>query len=225
MARGSVSDFVFLYFGISTSLCPQTSRYEGRGDPRDLVCFLFCSFPVYARTRWQCPKPFDGRFFWGHSHFTGESRFSRDLCCGFLFFLYLSFFRRFLFISFDRDEYKIQVGNPLPFDLLFYIILAASLTVAVNLLGTFYSIAHLLLPVFALLPVIRSLKILTIVCVLFSIFSTCIGFMVSLVGLDRNGEMIYFPTSSSIILVLCFFAFLIHLIRFLISSVFSKRSR
>ncbi|XDD43825.1 metal ABC transporter permease [Leptospira sp. WS60.C2] len=144
---------------------------------------------------------------------------------GFFFFLYLSFFRRFLFISFDRDEYKIQVGNPLPFDLLFYIILAASLTVAVNLLGTFYSIAHLLLPVFALLPIIHSLRILTIVCALFSIVSTCLGFILSLVGLERNGEIIYFPTSSSIILVLCFFAFVIHIFRYLNTSFFSKKSR
>ncbi|PJZ82902.1 metal ABC transporter permease [Leptospira meyeri] len=143
----------------------------------------------------------------------------------FFFILYLSFFRRFLFISFDRDEYKIQVGNPLPFDLLFYIILAASLTVAVNLLGTFYSIAHLILPVFALLPIIRSLKLLTVVCVLFSVFSTISGFLISLVGIERNGEMIYFPTSSSIILVLCGLAFFLHLIRFLTTSVFSKSVR
>ncbi|TGM58212.1 metal ABC transporter permease [Leptospira vanthielii] len=143
----------------------------------------------------------------------------------FFFILYLSFFRRFLFISFDRDEYKIQVGNPLPFDLLFYIILAASLTVAVNLLGTFYSIAHLILPVFALLPIIRSLKLLTIVCALFSIFATISGFLISLIGIERNGELIYFPTSSSIILVLCALAFFIHLIRFLTTSVFSQSVR
>lgn len=143
----------------------------------------------------------------------------------FFFILYLSFFRRFLFISFDRDEYKIQVGNPLPFDLLFYIILAASLTVSVNLLGTFYSIAHLILPVFALLPLIRSLKLLTVVCVIFSVFATISGFLISLVGIERNGELIYFPTSSSIILVLCGLAFFLHLLRFLITSVFSKSVR
>ncbi|MDF3819397.1 metal ABC transporter permease [Leptospira sp. 96542] len=141
------------------------------------------------------------------------------------FVTYLSFFRRFLFISFDRDQYKIQVGNPIYFDFLFYIILAASLTVAVNLLGTFYSVAHLLIPVFTLLPIIRSLRLLALVSILFSALATIFGFYLSLFGVEAGGETIYFPTSSSIVLLLCVVSFFVYFVRFLNTFLFRKTNR
>lgn len=131
--------------------------------------------------------------------------------------IFLSFFRRFLYISFDADQYRIQVGRSFFYDFLFFFILVATLTVAVNLLGTFYSISHLLVPVFALLPFVRSLRILAIAVTLFSVIGTWIGFFLSLVGLKIGGEVIYFPTSSTIVLVLILMAVLTLFIKKLIT--------
>jgi len=131
----------------------------------------------------------------------------------FSFFVYIALFRRFLFLSFDREEYRIQIGNPVIYDTIFYMILSVAVTVAVNLLGSFYSIAHMLIPVFTLLPFVRSTKILAILCILFSILGTAGGFLLSLTGINYHGEEIYFPTSSLIILFLCLLSFSMFLFR------------
>ncbi|TGN17566.1 metal ABC transporter permease [Leptospira idonii] len=136
------------------------------------------------------------------------------------FIFYLSFFRRFLFLSFDRDEYRIQIGNPIFYDILFYMILSTAVTVSVNLLGSFYSIAHLLLPVFTLLPFVRSTKILALLSILFSLLGTIGGFFLSLTGFHHHGEEVFFPTSSTIILFMCILSFLILTVRSLIKRFF-----
>jgi ABC-type Mn2+/Zn2+ transport system permease subunit len=122
----------------------------------------------------------------------------------FALFLYGFFFQRFLFISFDPEQYKIQKGNPLFFDLLYYAILAVAITVAVNLFGSFFSMSHMIIPVFTLLPWFSSIKKLAIAVVILSVFGTLLGFYFSLFGFRWRGEEIFFPTSSTIILVLCF---------------------
>lgn len=98
--------------------------------------------------------------------------------------LYGFFFSRFLFISFDPDQYRIQKGNPLFYDLLYYAILAISITVAVNLFGSFFSMSHMIIPIFSLLPWITSFRWLAVGCIFFSIFGTLLGFYFSL--LDRK---------------------------------------
>ncbi len=129
------------------------------------------------------------------------------------FFVYLSLFRRFLFLSFDKEEYRIQIGNSILYEIIFYSILCIAVTVAVNLLGSFYSIAHMLIPVFTLLPFVRSTKSLALFCILFSLFGSIGGFLLSLTGINYHGEDIYFPTSSLIILFMCFLSFVTLLIK------------
>ncbi len=129
------------------------------------------------------------------------------------FFVYLSLFRRFLFLSFDKEEYRIQIGNSILYEIIFYSILCIAVTVAVNLLGSFYSIAHMLIPVFTLLPFVRSTKSLALFCILFSLFGSIGGFLLSLTGIKYHGEDIYFPTSSLIILFMCFLSFVTLLIK------------
>jgi ABC-type Mn2+/Zn2+ transport system permease subunit len=132
------------------------------------------------------------------------------------FLVYIAFFRRFLFLSFDMEEYRIQIGNPVIYDTIFYIILSVAVTVAVNLLGSFYSIAHMLIPVFTLLPFVRGAKSLAILCILFSMLGTAGGFLISLTGINYHGEEIYFPTSSLIILFMCFLSFSLLIFRSLL---------
>jgi len=136
------------------------------------------------------------------------------------FFVYLALFRRFLFLSFDMEEYRIQVGNPILYEIIFYFILSVAVTVAVNLLGSFYSIAHMLIPVFTILPLVRSTRVLAVLCILFSILGTTGGFLLSLTGVDYHGEEIYFPTSSLIILFMCLLSFSIILIRSFLKRFF-----
>jgi ABC-type Mn2+/Zn2+ transport system permease subunit len=120
------------------------------------------------------------------------------------------FFKKFLFLSFDREEFKIRQNHLLFYELLFHAIIIIIISVAVHLLGSFYATAHLLVPGFVALKMVRDMRSLLISCALISFISTLIGFTISLIGFEHSGEVIYFPTSSTIVVVLSLFGLLVH---------------
>jgi ABC-type Mn2+/Zn2+ transport system permease subunit len=117
--------------------------------------------------------------------------------------LFIVFFHKILFLSFDPDEYKVR-GNPKLIELLFFAIITSILSVSVNLLGSFYSAAQLIIPAFTALYLTRSLGLALSVAGILSFLSTLLGFSFSLLGWDWKGELIYFPTSSTIVVILIF---------------------
>jgi len=136
---------------------------------------------------------------------TSQIEIASVLLCSLCLILFIFYFQKFVWISFDRDDYQIRQGSPIYYDVLFYGILTICISVAVNSFGSFFSMSHLVLPSFSLLPWLRSFRSLAWGVSLFSLAGTSLGFFGSLIGYKYRGEEIFFPTSSTIILVLCFF--------------------
>lgn len=127
-------------------------------------------------------------------------------------FLFFLFFRKIVFYSFDPDEYKVQRFNPY-IDLIFFLIVNFVLSISVNLLGSFYSAAQLLIPAFVSLYLFKDLKFCLFFAGIFSGVTTILGFIFSLVQIPYRGEIVYLPTSSSIVLTLFFIAITLILVK------------
>ncbi len=121
--------------------------------------------------------------------------------------LFIFMYKRILFLSFDENEFIVRKLSPQLTEISFYFIMTVAISISVNLLGSFYSIAHLLIPVYIGLFFARSMKFLFIFAILFSVFSTLFGFMISLKGFSYNGEIIYLPTSSAIVVLMSLIGF------------------
>lgn len=116
------------------------------------------------------------------------------------FLLFVFFFRKIVFYSFDPEEYKVEKLNPY-IDLIFFLIVNFVLSISVNLLGSFYTASQLLIPAFVGLYLFKDLKICMLFAVLFSALVTILGFAISLVEIPYKKEFIYLPTSSSIVAI------------------------
>ncbi len=115
------------------------------------------------------------------------------------FICFILLYEKILFFSFDEDEFRVRKLSVKLTEFSFYLILTVTIAISVNLLGSFYSIAHLLIPVFTAMSLAKSMRFLFIFSGIFSAFATFVGFNVSLFPIEKNGEMIYFPTSSVIV--------------------------
>jgi ABC-type Mn2+/Zn2+ transport system permease subunit len=124
--------------------------------------------------------------------------------CLVLFFI---FYKNFLFLAFDRDEYLVRGYRTILYDLLFHAIAIVLLSISVHLLGSFYATAHLLIPAYVGLAFVRSMGSLLFFAGIFSILGTLVGFSLSLIGFSYQGEVVYFPTSSTIVVFLAGFGF------------------
>ncbi len=129
-----------------------------------------------------------------------------------LFFSTLGFiliYPKLFFLSFDKEEFIARNNFNKRIEFIYYFIVILIITITINILGSYYSIAHLIIPSFIVLFFARSMKFLFLFSVLFSIISTISGFLISLFPVNYNGDEIYFPTSSSIILVMSIFSSII----------------
>lgn len=118
-------------------------------------------------------------------------------------FAYL--YRPLLSVSFDRTYARTSGLNPWAIEVPFFLLLIACLTTAIYLMGSFYSVAHLIIPGLVGLSFARSMRTAFILAVAISLFSTLAGFSLSLVPLNINGQTLNLPTSSTVILVLSAF--------------------
>lgn len=115
--------------------------------------------------------------------------------------VFIFLYHKIIFFSFDQDEYIVR-KYPRYIEVFFLGIVTSVLSISVNLLGSFYSGAQLIIPGFAALYLFRSLRWAIFFAAFLSSFSTFIGFFVSFQGIQWQGEYIYFPTSSSIVVCL-----------------------
>ena len=123
--------------------------------------------------------------------------------------LFVIMYKRVLFLSFDEDEFRVKGFSPILTELIFYFSAIIILSVSVNLLGSFYTVAHLLIPVYTALFFARSMRFIFIFGVIFSFISTFSGFSISLIPLKYQGNEIFLPTSSIIIGFMTLLAFVI----------------
>ena len=82
--------------------------------------------------------------------------------------LFIIMYRRILFLSFDENEFVVRKLSPKLTEISFYLIMTVAISISVNLLGSFYSIAHLLIPVYTALFFARSMRFLFIFSIIFS---------------------------------------------------------
>ena len=116
--------------------------------------------------------------------------------------LLLIFYKWFLAITFDK-EYAYIINLPVNLiEILYFFILSAILSLSIYFMGSFYSIAHLIIPSIIALQISRSMKAAFIIAILISVFSTIIGFIISLIEINIANTKFNLPTSSTIILVL-----------------------
>lgn len=112
------------------------------------------------------------------------------------------FYRWFLAISFDQ-EYAYIANLPVNLiETLYFLVLSATLSLSIYFMGSFYSIAHLIIPGIIALQISRSMKSTFIIAILISVFSTIVGFIISLMEINIANTKFNLPTSSTIILVL-----------------------
>lgn len=119
------------------------------------------------------------------------------------FILLFVFYKWLMAISFDK-EYAIISNLPvILIETIYFIILTAILSLSIYFMGSFYSIAHLIIPGFIALQIARNMKIAFLIAILISMISTCIGFVISLIEISVEDQILHLPTSSTIIIMLC----------------------
>lgn len=111
-------------------------------------------------------------------------------------------YRDLVAISFDRDHARLSGVRVDRVELVFFLILSGTAALTVRLLGSFYTLAHMVLPALFALAYVRSVRAALPLAVIASVVATLVGFMLSLVPIDSGGQTVYLPTSSVIILVL-----------------------
>ncbi len=124
-----------------------------------------------------------------------------------LFFalLFIIFYKKILAVSFDKIYSKIIQINVFFIEVVYYFILTAILTISIYFMGSFYTIAHLVIPPLIGIMLTRSLQKAFFLSSIISFVSTIVGFMISLIEIQIQDIVINLPTSSTIILVLCIF--------------------
>lgn len=121
--------------------------------------------------------------------------------------LFILLYKRILFLSFDENEFIVRKLSPRLTEISFYFIMTIAISISVNLLGSFYSIAHLLIPVYTAVFFARSMRFLFIFSIIFSVISTIVGFLISLKQFSYGTEIIYLPTSSTIVVLMSLMGF------------------
>jgi ABC-type Mn2+/Zn2+ transport system permease subunit len=117
------------------------------------------------------------------------------------FCTFILFYKRILFLSFDKDEYRVRrLGDWI--ELVLLLIMTITVSISVNLLGSFYSAALLIVPAFTGLYIFRSMLGCFAFVTIFSFLGTVGGFFLSLVEIQLEKELVYLPTSSTIVCLL-----------------------
>lgn len=132
---------------------------------------------------------------------------------GFSLIVYILIYRKVFFLAFDEDEFRIRKQNVFLIEFLYNLVIIIVLSICVNLLGSFFSIAHLLIPAYTGLLFARSMRFLFVFSFLFSTMATLSGFLFSLLPWTYRGTELYFPTSSIIILFMFLSFVLIYAIK------------
>lgn len=111
-------------------------------------------------------------------------------------------YRSLVAVSFDRDHAKLSGISVRWIDLLFFILLAAVAALTIRLMGSFYALAHIVLPGLFALAWTRSIRFALPVAALYSILATAGGFFVSLTPITMGDQTLNLPTSSVIVILL-----------------------
>lgn len=111
-------------------------------------------------------------------------------------------YRDLVALSFDRDHARLSGSPALLVEGLFFVGLAYVTAEAINLMGSFYTLAQMIVPALLSLMVARSLAAALALAVGYSAVTTAAGFALSLQPVRWAGTSLHLPTSSTIVLLL-----------------------
>lgn len=123
--------------------------------------------------------------------------------------LFILFYKRILAISLDETYTRVIRFPYYTTEIVYFFLLSGVLSLSIYFMGSFYSMAHLIIPAFLSLQLVRSLKTAFLIAIILSATSTVTGFMISLYELPLFSRTIHLPTSSMIVLVLTSFLILL----------------
>lgn len=127
------------------------------------------------------------------------------LICAIVFVI---LYRSFVAVSFDRDHARLSGIPAAVVEAIFFVVVCVLATLTIRLLGSFFALAHLVLPALTALAVARSITGAVLAAFVISATATVLGFTLSLFPIMLpDGDNINLPTSSVIILLLCVIAF------------------
>lgn len=124
--------------------------------------------------------------------------------------LFLIVFQRsfglFSRVFLDREQSVLHGDNPAAADFVFFLLLFSAASLGTMQLGAYYTMAHLIVPAAAVIPVSRSIGASWISAVLIAALATIAGFSISFMDWEVSGEVRHVPSSSAVIacLGLCF---------------------
>ncbi len=100
-------------------------------------------------------------------------------------------------VFFDRDQARLHGDQPAWADWIFFAFLFCAVTYGTTQMGAYYTMAHLVVPAAAAVPVSRSMTSALVLCTLLSASATLVGFAISFLSIGESNTHI--PTSSAII--------------------------
>ncbi|MCR9142494.1 MAG: metal ABC transporter permease [bacterium] len=115
---------------------------------------------------------------------------------------FIVMYRSLAATTFDRDQARLAGISTAMVDLAFFILLGAVAALTLRLMGSFYTLGHLVVPGLFALSLTRSLGASVLVAGCYSLAATIGGFTLSLVPITIADQTINLPTSSVIVLVL-----------------------
>ncbi len=117
--------------------------------------------------------------------------------------LFIFLYRSLIAVAFDRDHAMLSGVPVAAVELAFFLMLCIVLSEAIKLMGSFYTIAQLILPALVALAFTRRVIFAVLIAISYSAVGTLTGFVFSLYRIPIGQAGISLPTSSTIILVLC----------------------
>ena len=124
------------------------------------------------------------------------------LPCGLLVIAFGLIYRDLVAVSFDRDHARLSGSPTRLVEIVFFVGLSYLASEAINLMGSFYTLAQMIVPALVALSVTRNLPAAILVAVAYSAAMTALGFALSVQSLRVGNETLNLPTSSTIVLLL-----------------------
>lgn len=111
-------------------------------------------------------------------------------------------YRDLVAVSFDRDHARLSGSYTRLVEAMFFLGLSYVASEAINLMGSFYTLAQMVIPALVALSLTKSLPAAIFVAVVYSAIVTTVGFALSLETVRVGSETLNLPTSSTIVLLL-----------------------
>lgn len=117
--------------------------------------------------------------------------------------IFIFFYNKIFATTFDENFAKATGVNPSIYNLIFAIIIAAIIVLAMNLVGSLLISALVIFPAISAMRIFKNFKSVTICSAIFSVLCACIGIIVSILQGTPVGSTIV--AINIVVFIICFF--------------------